>query len=264
VFASCTNVRKVQVLQQVIAKVDSTSKKAVVKIDSSSIVRDIFETAKANKIHFNTLNARVKFDFESPKNADSYIVNLSMQKDSNIYVIVRGAMGVIGLKALIQRDSVLLYFPLNKKVEKRSLSYLSEVAKLPLNFSIIQDLIIGNPIFIDSVNFSAYKWKENDLQISALGNMFKAMLVLSNKNHFTYVKLDDIDPNLHRTCDVRWDNFVEVSGASFPTYRELIVGGQSNLNLRMDFKEFNFNEPLKYTFVIPNNGKRIKTNAKKF
>lgn len=261
-LAACTNVRKVQVLQSVISNVDSNVN-AKTKIDSSVIIKDIFETAKAKKINFNSLNARIKFDFESPKNADTYIVNLSLQKDSAAYVIVRGALGVIGLKAIIQKDSIFLYFPLSQKTEKRSLSYLSEIAKLPFNFTSVQDLLVGNPIFLDSLIFISYKWKETDLQISTLGKMLKAMAVLSKSNHFVYVKLDDLNPNSNRTCDVRWDNFVENAGRAFPTYRELVVGGQTNLTLKMDYKEFNFDEPLKYTFVIPKSGKRTKNNAKK-
>lgn len=49
------------------------------------------------------MNARIKVEYESSKNADSYIANVSMIKDSQIYITIRGAMGVIGIKAFIKK-----------------------------------------------------------------------------------------------------------------------------------------------------------------
>jgi hypothetical protein len=43
---------------------------------------------------------------------------------------------------------------------------------------------------------------------------------------------------------------------TFPLNREIAIEGKSKLIIHMEFKEFGFNEPLKYTFAIPRPGKR--------
>ena len=42
----------------------------------------------------------------------------------------------------------------------------------------------------------------------------------------------------------------------FPTNRDIAIASQSRLEIHMDMKDYSFNEPLKYKFVIPKSGKR--------
>jgi hypothetical protein len=42
----------------------------------------------------------------------------------------------------------------------------------------------------------------------------------------------------------------------FATYRSISIAEKSKLNLYLDFKEFNLNEPLKYNFEVPKKFKR--------
>jgi Domain of unknown function (DUF4292) len=261
-IASCTTFKKVQVIKEALSKKDTIqvqllSEKS--KVDSSAIVKNIIEKLAQTKINFKTLNARLKVDYESATNADNYIANISLVKDSSIYITIRGAMGVIGLKALITNDSVFLIYPLrkNKNVERKSLSYIHEVVKIPISFATLQDLLIGNPIFMEDAKIVSYKVNNNKLQVGMLSSIFKNLIVLNDDNtRILQLKLDDIDITQHRTCAISYSNHVPVNQYQFPLNRELIISAQSRLEVRMEVKEFNFNEPLKYTFGIPKPGKR--------
>ena len=260
--ASCTTFKKVQVNKEALSKKDTSSVQLISeksKVDSSSIVKNIVDKLAQTKIDFNTMNARLKVDYESANNADNYIVNLSLVKDSAIYITIRGAMGVIGLKALVNKDSVVLIYPLrkNKNIERKSLSYLQEVLKIPFSFTTLQDLLIGNPIYMDKAKLVSYKVNNNKLEVGLIGDLFKYLIVL-NEDHtkILQLKLDDIDITQHRTCAISYSNHVTVNQYQFPLNRELIISAQSRLELHMEVKEFNFNEPLKYTFGVPRPGKR--------
>ncbi len=260
--ASCTTFKKVQVIKEALSKKDTSSVQLISeksKVDSSSIVKNIVDKLAQTKIDFNTMNARLKVDYESANNADNYIVNLSLVKDSAIYITIRGAMGVIGLKALVNKDSVVLIYPLrkNKNIERKSLSYLQEVLKIPFSFTTLQDLLIGNPIYMDKAKLVSYKVNNNKLEVGLIGDLFKYLIVL-NEDHtkILQLKLDDIDITQHRTCAISYSNHVTVNQYQFPLNRELIISAQSRLELHMEVKEFNFNEPLKYTFGVPRPGKR--------
>lgn len=260
VFASCANFKKVQVIKEALSKTDTTkyqllSEKSV--IDSAVIVKEIVEKITATKLDFTTMNARLKVDYETLKNADTYIANISIKKDSAIFLTLRGAMGVIGLKALINKDTVVLIYPLEKKTVIRPITYLQEIIKIPFTFNTIQDFLLGNPIFMDSTNVVSYKLNENKLQVSLLGDLFKNLISLSEDNSkIVHLKLDDIDINQHRTCDIGYSDHTTVGVYQFPLYRDIAIAAQSRLELHMEVKEFSFNEPLKYTFAIPKPGKR--------
>ena len=70
--------------------------------------------------------------------------------------------GIEGLRALITRDSVKILDKQNKLYTARSIGYLQEVSALPVNLSTLQDLIIGNAVFVDS-NIISYSKFDNSI-----------------------------------------------------------------------------------------------------
>jgi hypothetical protein len=259
---SCTTYKKVQVLKDALSKKDTVQVQLLSEkstIDSLAIVKDILDKIGQTKIDFKTMNARFKVDYESEANADNYIVNVSIQKDVAMFITIRGAMGVIGLKAIINKDSIVLIYPLrkNKKIEYKPLSFLQEVVKIPFNYNTIQSLIIGNPIFMENTKVVSYKQNSNKFEVGMIGGLFKNLIVLNDDHtRVLELKLDDIDIAQHRTCTISYHNHVSVNQFQFPVIRELIVSAESRLEVRMEVKEFDFNEPLKYAFSIPKPGKR--------
>ena len=258
--SSCATFKKVQIIQDAASKSDTTKSQIVAeikKVDSLAIVKNILSKIAVAKLDYKTMNARIKVEYESAKNADSYIANVSMIKDSQIYITIRGAMGVIGIKAFIKKDSVVLLYPLNKtkNIERRPISYLQELLKIPFTFSTLQDLILGNPIFMDSTSILSYKSNDNQFKVSLIGRLFKNLVILNNDNSkVLHLKLDDVDVNQHRTCDITYDDHVIVGQYQFPLKRTISIVAQQKLDIQLEVKEFTFNEPVKYTFAIPKNG----------
>jgi hypothetical protein len=257
---SCATFKKVQIIQDALSKSDTTKSEFVAeikKVDSMAIVKNIVSKIAFAKLDYKTMNAKIKVEYESAKNADSYIANVSMIKDSQIYITIRGAMGVIGIKAFIKKDSVVLLYPLNKSksVERKPISYLQEVVKIPFTFSTLQDLILGNPIFMDSTSIVSYKSYNDKFQVSLMGSLFKNLVILNNDNSkVLHLKLDDVDVNQHRTCDISFSDHVNVGKYQFPLDRSISIVAQQKLDIHMEIKEFTFNEPVKYTFAIPKTG----------
>ena len=257
---ACANVKKVQVIQDALTlKVlpDSAALAEKARLDSVLMVEGIVHNIANTKVDFKTMNAKLKIDYETSKDKDSYIANLSIQKDSGMYITIRGAMGVIGLKAFINKDSIFLTFPLTKKTERHPLSYLQEVVKIPLSYQTIEDLIIGNPIFMDSIDIISYKVINERLQVSLMGKLFKNLIILSEDNtKLIELKLDDVDASKHRTCDINYSQHTLVKNIQFPLFRTISINAQTKLDIGMEIKEFSFDEPLKYTFSVPKTGRR--------
>jgi hypothetical protein len=259
-LASCATSRKVQVIQDALSKKDTAQYQIIAektKVDSGEIVKQIIEKISTTKFVFTTMNAKVKVDYETVTNSDAFIANISIDKGNAMYITVRGAMGVIGLKAIITKDSIQLFYPLKKKVENRPLSYIQDIVKIPFTYHTIEDLIVGNPIFMEDANIVTYKMNANNLQVGMVGKLFKNLITLSEDNNkVMHLKLDDIDINQHRTCDITYSNHNSTFQNQFPENRDIAIASQSRLEIRMEMKDYSFNDPLKYTFVIPKNGKR--------
>jgi hypothetical protein len=261
-FSACTTTRKTQGLQDAMSKKDTTQSVIIkeVKVDSGAIVRDILQKVVSNKVDFNTFNAKIKVDYESAEKSDNYTIYLSMRKDSVILIKVKGSfLGIssVGLEAQIKKDSIILVQLVgDKNVKYRSISYLQEISQIPFDFATLQDIIMGNPIYIDS-NVLSYKNTESELLVQMAGEVFKHLMTLNNANYqITHSKLDDINVERNRTCDISQNTYQPLGKFMFATYRKITVSEKSKLDVFLDFKEYSINEPLKYTFDIPKNLKR--------
>ncbi len=260
---ACKTVKKVQGIQKAISKKDTAQTiviKESPKVDSAAIVKDLMSKVVKSKIDFNTFNAKIKVNYESAENSDNYTAYLSMQKDSVILIKVAGKfLGIskVGLETKITKDSVVMIKLVEgKSVLYRSISYLQEVTQIPFDFYTLQDMLIGNPVFIDG-NLVSYKNTSTQLLVLMVGDIFKHLVTLDNTdNRILHSKLDDIDIQRNRTCDITFGNYQSLGPYQFAAYRKISVAEKSQLDVYLDFKEFTLNEPLKYTFDIPKNIKR--------
>jgi hypothetical protein len=263
ILASCKTVKKVSGIQEAINKKDTSQTVLIVeapKVDSAAVVKSIMDKVIKSKIDFKTFNAKIKVDYTSANNSDKYTTYLSMYKDSIIYIKVIGSfLGIPGegLQVKITKDSVVLVKKVGDKyVQKRSIDFLQEATEIPFDFYTLQDILIGNPVFLDN-NIVSYREGNAQLLVFMIGDIFKHLITLSNADFsVVHSKLDDVDIQRNRTCDISFLNYVNLGPYRFSTYRNIVVSEKSKLDVNLDFKEFSLNEPLKYTFEVPKNYKR--------
>ncbi len=262
VFAACRPTKKVQSIKTAFSTKDTSQNiviKAIPIVDSIAIVKEIMGKVMHQKIDFNTFNAKIKVDYYGQEESQNATVYLGMKKDSIIYIQVKGFLGIVGLQAKITKDSVTIVskIPNNKYVQYRSIAYLQDVTQIPFTFSTLQDLLIGNPVFLDS-NVVSYKHvNNNQLVVLMIGNIFKNLVTLNETNNLVlHSKLDDVDAQRNRTCDITLSQYKPINDYQFSTYRSISVAEKSKLDVNMEFKEFSFNETLKYDFTVPKNIKR--------
>jgi len=258
---ACRPVKKVQTINAAISKKDTVQTiviKEAEKIDSSAIVRDIMSKVVKKKIDFTTFNAKIKVDYEGQETSQHATAYLSMKKDSIILIKVVGPLGVVAIQVQITKDSVVVMNKLDKTVRLRSINYLQEASQIPFDFSTLQDVIIGNPVFITN-SIVSYKSYNDQFLVFMTGKLFKHLITLDNADFKPlHSKLDDIDPLQNRTCDITFSNYeTKESGIHFATYRSVSVSQKSKLDIYLDFKDYKFNEPLNYMFSVPKNYKRL-------
>jgi hypothetical protein len=248
----------VQKIEDAISKRD-TSQIVVVpekQVDSFSIVKNIISNLnKVQRINFTTFSAKIKIDYEGNDGSDDLTAYMRIQKDSIIWVSIRGMLDIEGARLEIDKKHVKLMNMLKKTVQYRNISYLQELTHVPLDFYGLQDLLLGNPVFIDS-NIVSYKSTGNQLLVLMVGKLFKNLLTLDNNNfQMLHSKLDDTDPSRNRTCDITYGNYEKVKDFYFSTERKISVAEQSKLDVDMQFKKYSFDEPETFPFVIPKNYK---------
>ena len=255
VLMSCRSTKK---LQSAISKKDTV---AIVTIDTDSLknIDNIMDNVRKHHIDFNTFSAKIKVQYEDNKGKQPDInAFVRMKKDSLIWISINATfLNIEAFRVLISRDSIWILNKLNKQVEYHSLSYLDDVAKIPLDFKTLQDIILGNPIYVGN-RIVAYKKTENRILISTVGEQFKNLLTLSATNNYLVerIKLDDINLAYNRTGDLTYYEYENKSGVFFSTFREITVAEKTKVDITLNFKQYDFNNDLSYPFSIPKNYKR--------
>ena len=256
--SSCRSTRKIQTA--ISTKKDTVE---VVKqttdphADSIRFIKDNYSQLLANRIEFETFSAKVNTDYEGG-DGKKYDVNvfIRMKKDSLIWISVNGALGIEGMRVLIDKDSVRILNKLDKEYQVRSLEYLTEVAALPLDLHTVQQLIIGNPVFLDS-NIVSYSIEENRVSLLSEGHWFRHLISMNNNDHLVrHSKLDDVDILRNRTCFLTYSDYETDKGVKFATNRTVSVTEKTKLDVKLNFKQYAFNETLSYPFSVPKNYKR--------
>jgi hypothetical protein len=157
---------------------------------------------------------------------------------------------------LITNDSVILINKQDKEVKFRSLDYLQELTQIPFDFKTLQDIIIGNPVFIsDSVN--AFREKDGYVFLTTIDEYFKNLLTISNSNHLMlHSKMDDVDVTRSRTADILYDGYEFANGFNFSKERQIVASEKNRLDIKLSFKQYEFNKELSVAFNVPKSYKR--------
>lgn len=253
VLASCRSTRKIQTA---IARKDSTqlvkTDSVPQRIDSAQVIRDILTRVQNGRIEYQTFSAKINVDYQGA-DGKKYDVNanLRMYKDSVIWISITAIFGIEGLRAYITPDSVHILNKQDKVYTARSVNYLQEVTALPLDLHSLQEILIGNPVFLDSNIVSFSRQENNQLTLLSVGEWFKNLLTLNASARVDNSKLDDMDRTRSRTCNLSYSGYEEKKGVLFSTRRRITVAEKSKLDIKLDFKSFEFNETLSFPFSVP-------------
>ena len=248
----CKTAKKIQAA---VDKKDSTSINITqpVNDDSILVIKNALAAVHDKQIDFKTFSAKIKVEYEDANGKQPNITAyVRILKDSLIWISGYATVfNVEAFRILINRDSVFVLDKINKEVKLRSMDYLQELTEIPFDLKTLQNLIVGNPIFLyDSV--LSYKETESKILLATLGQYFKHLLTLSKTDHLiTHSKLDDVNIVRNRTADITYGNYEITNGVNFSTYRQITVSEKNKLDINLSFKQYEFNKELLIIFNIP-------------
>lgn len=248
----CKTAKKIQAA---VDKKDSTSINITqpVNEDSILVIKNALKTVHDKQINFKTFSAKVKVEYEDANGKQPNITAyVRILRDSIIWISGYATVfNVEAFRILINKDSVFVLDKINKEVKSRSMDYLQELTEIPFDLNALQNLLVGNPIFLNDSVLS-YKETESKILLATLGQYFKHLLTLSKSDHLlTHSKLDDVNIVRNRTADITYGNYETINGVNFSTYRQITVSEKNKLDINLNYKQYEFNKELLIVFNIP-------------
>jgi len=267
-FGSIAGCRSAKKIQKVIATPSTTRKDTATSTvpaapledrhaDSLRVIQQTVNGLYRNRIDFQTFSSRMKVHYEGSDGKDyEFNAFIHIKKDSMIWVSINAALGIEAFRLLITPDSVKILEKLNKVARLRSVSFLQEEIHLPVNFRTLQDLLMGNPIYLDTTNILFYKKDPSGISLLSAGDLFKNYLTMNGDNTIRHCKLDDVDPMRARTCDLTYGDYEQRDTLRFSTFRKISVAEKTKVDIELGYKQYKFNENLSFSFTIPKNYRR--------
>jgi Domain of unknown function (DUF4292) len=258
--SSCRSAKKITTA---ISKKDTTHKKIDtataedLHADSLKYIHQLYSHIKSNNIDCNTFSAKLKVHYEATDGKDyEFNAFIRLEKNKKIWISINATLlGIEAFRALITPDSAKVLNKLDKIYQRRSIGYLQDITHLPFDFNVLQSLILGNPIYLDS-NILYYLKDLQGISILSIGPIFRNYLTLNNDLSLKHSILDDVDQMKDRSCDLTYGDYEKTDTVLFSTYRKIVVSEKGRLDVEMSFKNIHFNENLDFPFSIPKNYKR--------
>ena len=255
VFVSLASCRSTRKITTVIAKKDS----AVVVVrpeesDSAKSVRATLASIQSKKISFTTFSSKVKVDYKDDKNRSlDFNAFVRMKKDSAIWVSIIAALNIEAYRVIITPDSITIMDKINRTIQHKPLSYLQAITQVPFDYATLEDLIIGNPVYLDKTVF-AYADQGEKISLSTLGIQFKHYItVAKNDLQILFSKLDDVDLARNRTANLAYAAYMPAGKWMFSNARSISLSEKNKLDIALEFKQVEFDKPMSFPFSIPKN-----------
>jgi len=258
-FTSCRSTKKIQtaLVKRDTIQTNVLSDLERARLDSIAFIQEQYVQLQAKRIQYTTFNAKLDVDYEDGTGQQLNLnAQLRMYKDSVIWASITAILGIEGLRAYITRDSVKLLDKQNKIYIARSVAYLNEVTALPLDLRSLQDLLIGNPVFLGS-SLHAYSKGNGTISLQGANSFFRLLFNIAEQEKILLsTKLDDLDLTRNRTSFLGYAEYDNRNGITFSQRRNIAVSEKKKLNVELRFKQYAFNETLSFPFSIPKNYRR--------
>ncbi|WP_089811263.1 DUF4292 domain-containing protein [Chitinophaga sp. YR627] len=226
--------------------------------DSASIAaantfnKEMLAKLRGNYISFNTFSAKLKVDFETEAKQMSGInANMRMQKDSIIWISVSAPIIGEVARAIITPDSLKAIDKFHKVAYLRDMNNAKDLLNIPFDFKTLQDLIIGNPIYLTDSVYQVVKTPSvisftcDSTMFTSLFNVFADDYVLQQS------KVMDKDSTRRRSIELTYGEYKSLDKVKFATLRRVFVEEKNYTKINMEFNKIDFEQPLSFPFTIP-------------
>lgn len=214
-------------------------------------VNNVVQQHYAHEAEFETLQARLRVQYQTKDQQQALTISYRMKKDDTIWLSA-SILNFPLAKALITPQSVKYYEKIGGTYFDGDFSLLSRFLGTPLDFEKLQNLLIGQTIY--DMRTGAYKLTESarGYQLEPMAQDFvKKMFLLDTKN-FRAVAQQLAQEGKARSVTVTYPQYQEVAGQVFP--KQIIITANHDeitTQIDMEFRSVEFNVPVRFPFDIP-------------
>lgn len=225
---------------------------ANIKLNTKQLLKESAKTVA----NFNTLQGKLKIDYNQDEKEQSYTVSFRAKKDEVLWISAPFAV----VKALITPEKVSFYNKLDNTYFDGDYAYLSDILGTDLDFEKVQNLLFGEPIF--KLDAETYEATFNDeayvIQPKQQRALFEIFFLL-DPVYFKLKSQQISQPKAFRHLQIDYLAFQNVDKQMLPERIKMFaVEANKETIIELEFKGITLNEDLSFPYKIPSGFKEIK------
>lgn len=214
---------------------------------------------KHNGLNFPTLiDAKLKVNYSNNKEKLGISVRMKMIKDEVIWL--KGSKVITIFKAKITPQKVSFYSPYKKSYFEGDFSMLTQLLGVELNFTQLQNLLLGQAIFPLKKNEQTIAIIDNSYSLypKVQSSLFNVFYNFSPKT-FKLKKQLLINPNKNQKLDISYPKYLEKNNLLFPKQIKINTKEKNKFStIDINIRSIEFNKKIITPFKIPLGYQEIK------
>lgn len=226
--------------------------------DKAHAASSVIEKLYQNKNDFSTLYIKSSANYSDDKMAQNVTAEIKIKKDEQILVSVR-FLGITMAKASITPAGVSYYEKINGSYFEGDFKGLSQWLGTDLDYSKIQNLLIGQAI--DDLTQGEYTETLGADQLYKLedfskNNIQKYFFIDALK--FVLQKQEIAQAKEGRSIEVAYQNFEQHASVALPSKVQIVASQpKGKTEIKLHYHSISVNEALSFPYSVPNGYKKI-------
>lgn len=231
---------------------------ALAQTDSSATLpyTQLLDSVRSQQLNCVTLSMRNKMVWTDDKTSQEFQGTIRMQKDSIVWASL-GAYGIEAARVLLTPDSFRIKYPMQSEYSEKDVSYLRNWLSLPLTFTMLEQLLRGEPI--DIRENAGLARVEDSVLVLYLESATLAETIKVNPINYTITQILLKDKMLQQDMAITFDcyNLLNEKPFSFKRMVEINRAGKKVV-LQMDITKAQANEDLTFPFELNERYKKVE------
>ena len=218
------------------------------------------------------LSAKASVKFKRDEATNSFKANIRMQKDSIIWMSI-SAVGYEAARLMLTPDSIFLMNRTERNYYKGNLDYISEKLDINLSFQMVQNLLLGNAVGLDSLdNIKRSNAKDSYLlsslnkrkvkQLKQKPEKFDQNEVFYNNwiqpDYLRVVKISIFDLRTDQSALFKYSDYKPIEQQQVAHQINIAIQAAQTAALDIDFSRISIEDELTFSFRIPSKYERIE------
>jgi outer membrane biogenesis lipoprotein LolB len=216
----------------------------------------VLNTVDANTNNFSFYQSRAKVNYKDDKQKVELDVNLIMEKDQYIWMSVTAVLGIEVARIMITQDSVKILDRLHRKYIAADFDYIQRMSNVPLKLNNLQNLIVGNTVFNNSVQKSVVDTILGALSVSTLINTQK-QTTFYNTNYKVNRTLI-AEQNQSRQLNITYPTYATFDQNVYPSALNINIRAEKNIECTFELSNFVFTKKRETQFTVPSGYEVVK------